>query len=98
MIFGIVKEKHIEICHVAEKERNDRLASKVSWLSIALMGEGTFKSKSWRCSNFYSEKCQVFEFVVFQFFEPEKWKIIEPGANYFKNINVTFHYNVSKNK
>lgn len=39
-----------------------------------------------------------FEFLVFQFFEPEKWKIIEPGANYFKNINVTFHYNVSKNK
>lgn len=98
MIFGIVKEKHIEICHVAEKERNDRLASKVSWLSIALMGEGTFKSKSWRCSNFYSEKMPSFEFLVFQFFEPEKWKIIEPGANYFKNINVTFHYNVSKNK
>lgn len=30
MIFGIVKENHIEICRVAEKERNDRLASKVS--------------------------------------------------------------------
>lgn len=84
-LFGIIEENRIEIWRVAEKERNDRLALKVSWLSIALMGEELSKVKV--------DDAQISTLRICEVFESENEKLSN-GEGYFKN---TRFYNVSIN-